>query len=50
MIDQVAMDFAKVAGACNWLTQYSYMNIQVFLGFTNFYHRFIHSFLDIAYF
>jgi len=44
----VAIDFVKVVNICDWPTSYSHIDMQVFLRFTNFYHRFIHGFSDIA--
>jgi len=38
------MDLVKVAGVREWPTPENKMNIQVFLGFVNFYYRFIQDF------
>ena len=46
--DQVVIDSIKVARVCGWPTPYSCMDMQVFLGLTNFYYWFIYSFLDIV--
>ena len=46
--DQVVIDFVKVARVCNWPTPHSCIDMQVFLGITNFYYWFIYGFLDIA--
>lgn len=46
--DQVVMDSVKVARVCDWPTPHSCIDMQVFLGFTNFYYQFIYGFLDIA--
>jgi len=42
------MNPVKIARVCDWPTLHSYIDMQVFLGFTNFYHQFICSFSDIA--
>ena len=42
------MDPVKVARVCDWLVSQNCTDLQAFLGFTNFYQRFIHGFLDIA--
>ena len=48
MPDQAVMNSVKIAGVHNWSTLYNYINIQTFLEFTNFYYKFIYSFLDIV--
>ena len=40
----VEMDPVKVAGVAEWLMPTSKKEVQSFLGFTNFYHRFIPDF------
>ena len=45
---QVKMDPVKVAGIAEWPTPTCKRDIQQFLGFCNFYRRFIHHFADIA--
>ena len=42
------MDPVKVQGVSQWPTPTSKRELQSFLGFTNFYRRFIHGFGDIA--
>jgi len=42
------IDSMKVARVCNWLVPITCTDLQVFLGFTNFYQRFIYGFLDIV--
>ena len=44
----VKMDPAKVAGVAEWPTPSNKKEVQSFLGFTNFYWRFIEGFLHIA--
>jgi len=39
--NQVSMDPVKVAGVWEWPTPENKTDVQVFLGFMNFYHRFI---------
>ena len=46
--DLVKMDPAKVAGVADWPTLSSKKEVQLFLGFTNFYRRFIEGFSHIA--
>jgi hypothetical protein len=46
--DHVEMDLVKVAGIANWPTPESKKDVQQFLGFTNFYQRFIKGFSDNA--
>jgi hypothetical protein len=48
IITEGKMDLAKIAGITNWPTAKMVKNIQAFLGFCNFYHRFIEGFSDIA--
>lgn len=45
---QIIIDPIKVTRVCNWPISYNHIDMQVFLEFTNFYHRFICNFLDIA--
>jgi hypothetical protein len=42
------MDPVKIAGAVEWPTPGSKKEVQSFLGFTNFYRRFIQGFSDLA--
>ena len=44
---QVKMDQAKVHGILNWPTPKTLKNVQAFLGFCNFYRRFIQDFSAI---
>jgi hypothetical protein len=44
----VEMDLVKVAGVASWPEPENKKDMQQFLGFTNFYRRFIRAFLDIA--
>src|SRR6201996_2572047 len=46
--DSVKMDPAKVAGVSKWPTLSNKKEVQSFLGFTNFYQRFIEGFSHIA--
>src|SRR5258707_135707 len=46
--DHVAMDLTKVHGVTEWLTPMKVKEVQSFLGFVNFYWKFIHNFSDIA--
>ena len=46
--DSVKMDPAKVAGVSEWPTPSNKKEVQSFLGFTNFYRRFIEGFSHIA--
>src|SRR5260370_23372135 len=46
--DHVAMDLTKVCGVMEWLTPTKVKEVQSFLGFVNFYQKFIHDFSDIA--
>ena len=45
---QVKMDQAKVHGILNWPTPKTLKNIQAFLGFCNFYRRFVQDFSAIV--
>ena len=45
---QIRMDPAKVKGITDWPTPRTVKQVQAFLGFCNFYRRFIKNFLDIA--
>ena len=42
--NQVSMDLVKVAGVQEWPTLKNKMDVQAFLGFVNFYRRFIQDF------
>src|SRR6266436_3463541 len=46
--DHVAMDPTKVCGVTEWLTPMKVKEVQSFLGFVNFYQKFIHNFSNIA--
>src|SRR5260370_13421352 len=46
--DHVAMDPMKVHGVMEWLTPMKVKEVQSFLGFVNFYWKFIHDFSNIA--
>jgi len=46
--NKVAINPIKVAGVCNWPTPENWTDVQVFIGFVNFYHRFIWDFSTIA--
>src|SRR5882724_13352830 len=45
---RVEMDPVKVAGLCDWLTPRNVTKFQSFIGFVDFYRRFIQDFLHIA--
>ena len=47
-INGVAMDKRRVATIQEWPKPKSYHDVQVFLGFVNFYRRFIHHYSQIA--
>ena len=42
------MDPVKITGVAEWPTPSNKKEVQSFLGFTNFYRRFIQGFLDLA--
>src|SRR5258707_6139986 len=46
--DHVAMDLMKVRRVMEWLTPMKVKEVQSFLGFVNFYQKFICNFSDIA--
>src|SRR6266436_369854 len=46
--DHVTMDLMKVHRVMEWLTPTKVKEVQSFLGFVNFYWKFIHNFSDIA--
>lgn len=46
--DHIAMDPIKLAGIAKWPTPIKVKDIQKFLGFANFYKRFINHYTDIA--
>ena len=45
---QVEMDPIKIAGVRDWLTPKNITEVQSFVGFVNFYHRFILEFSHVA--
>ena len=44
-VDGVSMDQRRVAAIKDWPKPKSFYEVQVFLGFVNFYRRFIHYYL-----
>jgi len=44
----IEIDPEKVNAVLNWEAPKSVKDIQCFLGFANFYHRFIHRYLDLC--
>jgi hypothetical protein len=46
--NHVAMDPAKVTGVLEWLVPANLKEVQSFVGFLNFYHRFIEGFAKVA--
>jgi len=46
--NKVTMDLVKVAGVREWPTLENRTDVQAFVGFVNFYHRFIQDFSTIA--
>ena len=45
---KVAMDPVKVAGVHDWPIPHNVTEVRSFLGFINFYHRFVEDFFHIA--
>src|SRR5258706_14925250 len=46
--DHIAMDPVKVQGVTDWPQPVKVKDVQSFIGFMNFYQRFIHNFSEIA--
>ena len=46
--NHVEMDSAKISGILEWPTSKKVKNVQAFLGFANFYRRFIKDFAKIT--
>jgi len=46
--NKVVMDLVKVAGVCEWPVPENWTDVQAFIGFVNFYRRFIQNFSTIA--
>jgi len=46
--NKIAIDPIKVTRVCNWSTLENRTDMQAFIGFINFYHRFIWDFSTIA--
>ncbi|THH08105.1 hypothetical protein EW145_g2929 [Phellinidium pouzarii] len=46
--DQIAMDPSKLTGVSHWPTPTKLKEVQQFLGFTNYYRRFINNYTSIA--
>jgi len=46
--NKVEMDPMKVARVCDWPTPENWTDMQAFIGFVNFYRRFIQNFSTIA--
>jgi len=46
--NKAAMDFVKVTGVHEWPVPENWTDVQAFIGFVNFYRRFIQDFLTIA--
>jgi len=43
------MNSIKIAGVCNWPIPKNCTDLQAFLGFINFYQRFIYGFSEVVY-
>ena len=48
MNNLLPLNSITVARVCNWPIPTNCIDLQMLLRFTNFYQKFIHSFLDIA--
>jgi hypothetical protein len=46
--DRIMMDLVKVQGVAEWPIPTNITEVRSFLGFTNFYHRFIWGFSDLV--
>jgi hypothetical protein len=46
--NKITMDLIKLAGIHNWPAPMKVKGVQSFLGFRNFYQRFIRHFVEIA--
>jgi hypothetical protein len=46
--NKIAMDLTKLAGICDWPAPTNVKGVRSFLGFGNFYRRFIGHFVEIA--
>ncbi len=46
--DSIQMDLVKVAGIMEWPALMKKKELQLFLGFTNFYHKFIQNYSKVV--